>query len=168
MKKNKRTIDFTTASHDELHDYGTQMLIWDAPELSVILRGHLLIERVIQTLISAKMNEPDIFFGNNRVTFEMKVDLAVALGVLSKTHSDSAKALNKIRNAYAHREDHKLTLKELNSLKIGWNDFQKKAYSDACTKGVAEAARIAIIFLNWSFLRLLPNADESMYKCELP
>jgi len=155
MKKLLRSIDFLTATHDELDEYGMFMLVWDAPELSVILRGHLLIERVIEALISRKMKEPDQFFKKHRITFEMKVDLAVALGLLTKPHMSAAKALNNIRNSYAHREDHELTLEELNSFKIHWNSTQKNAYKMACTKGTAEAARIAIIFLNWSFLQLL-------------
>ena len=55
MKKPIRTVDFKTASHDDLDEYGMQMLIYDAPELSVVLRGHLLIERVVEALISKKM-----------------------------------------------------------------------------------------------------------------
>jgi len=160
MKKLPRSIDFTTATHDELDEYGMQMLVWDAPELSVILRGHLLIEQVIEALISQKMKYPDRFFGNQRITFEMKADLASALGVLPEAHLSAAKALNNIRNAYAHREDHKLKFEDLNSLKIRWVAIQKKAYAVACTKGVEEAARIAIIFLNWSFLKLLPQAND--------
>ena len=161
MKKLPRAIDFATATHDELDEYGMQMLVGDAPELSVILRGHLLIERVLETLISQQMKHPNRFFENHRVTFEMKAHLASALGVLPATHLSAAKALNGIRNVYAHREDHKLTFDELNSLKIHWEPIQKKAYKVACTKGVEEAARIAIIFLNWSFLNLLPQANAS-------
>jgi hypothetical protein len=89
----------------------------------------------------------------------MKVDLAFALGAIPDAHLSAAKALNNIRNAYAHREDHKLTFDELSSLKIRWEPIQKKAYEAACTKGVEEATRIAIIFLNWSFLNLLPQAN---------
>lgn len=159
MKKLPRTIDFKTATHDELDEYGMQVLVLDAPELSVILRGHLLIERVIEALISQKMKRPDRFFENQRITFEMKCDLAFALGVIPDAHLSAAKALNNIRNSYAHREDHKLSFEELNSLKIRWTATQKKAYAMACTKGVDEAARISIIFLNWSFLGLLPQAN---------
>jgi hypothetical protein len=158
MKKVARTIDFKTASHDDLDDYGMQMLIYDTPELSVVLRGYLLIEQVIEALIAQKMKYPDRFFNNQRVTFEMKVDLASALGVLPETHLGAAKALNNIRNSYAHREDHSLSIDELNSLKIRWDKKQKQAFDMACTKGVEEAARLAIIFLNWSFLKLLPQA----------
>jgi hypothetical protein len=85
----------------------------------------------------------------------MKVDLADAMGLLPPPYVSAAKALNNIRNAYAHREDHKITPEELNSLKIKWALIQKKAYAVALAKGPEEAAQIAVIFLNWSFLRLL-------------
>ena len=160
MKRPPRSVDFKTASHDELDNYGMQMLVWDAPELSVVLKGHLLIEQVIEALIAQKMKHPDRFFGSQRVTFEMKTDLASALGVLPDAYLSAAKALNNIRNSYAHREDHQLSVEELNSLKIRWTPSQKKAYTLACTKGIDEAARIAIIFLNWSFLKLLPQASD--------
>jgi len=138
-----------------------QMLVWDTPELSVILKGHLLIEQTIEALIAQKMKHPDRFFGSQRVTFEMKTDLASALGVLPDVYLGAAKALNSIRNSYAHREDHQLSIEELNSFKIRWTASQKKAYVMACTKGIDEAARIAIIFLNWSFLKLLPQASDA-------
>ena len=159
MKKPIRTIDFKTASHDDLDEYVMQMLIYDAPELSVVLRGHLLIERVVEALISQKMKHPNRFFNNQRISFEMKLDLASALDVLPETHLSAAKALNNIRNSYAHREEHALSIEELNSLKIRWDKKQKQAFELACSKGVDEAARLAIIFLNWSFLNLLPQAN---------
>lgn len=149
-------IDFDTATHAELNEYGMGLLALDAaPELSKVLRGHLLIERTIETLIARKLEKPKKFFDNHRITFEMKVDLADALGVLPPPYVSAAKALNNIRNAYAHREDHRLSIEELNSLKIKWATIQKQAYAIALAKGPEEAASLAIIFLNWSFLRLL-------------
>jgi hypothetical protein len=150
-----RSIDFTTATHDELDQYGMETLVFGSPEISSVLRGHLLIERTIETLIAKKLSRPKKLLENHRLTFEMKVDLADALGVLPASHVGAAKALNNIRNAYAHREDHRITLEELNSLKIKWVPIQKKAYAVAAAKGPEEAVQIAVIFLNWSFLRLL-------------
>jgi hypothetical protein len=135
------TIDFVTATHEDLDQYGMELLVFEAPELSKILRGHLLIERTLEALIARKLEKPKKLFDNHRVTFELKVDLADALGVL-------------------HREDHKLSVEELNSLKIKWAPIQKKAYAAALNKGPEEAASIAIIFLNWSFLRLLHPAQS--------
>lgn len=153
--RDPRAIDFATASHEELDQYGMEMLVFGSPELTSILRGHLLIERTIEALIAKKLTKPKKLFDNHRVTFEMKVDLADAMGVLPPAHVSAAKALNNIRNAYAHREDHKLSVGELNSLKIKWVPTQKEAFTGALTKGPEEAAKIAVIFLNWSFLRLL-------------
>ena len=149
------SIDFATASHEELDQYGMELLVFEAPELSKILRGHLLIERTLEALIARKLEKPKKLFDNHRVTFELKVDLADSLGVLPASHVSAAKALNNIRNAYAHREDHRLSIDELNSLKIKWVPIQKKAYAAALAKGPKEAAGIAVIFLNWSFLKLL-------------
>ena len=154
------TIDFATASHEELDQYGMELLVFEAPELSKILRGHLLIERTVEALIARKLEKPKKLFDYHRITFEMKVDLADALGVLPPSHVSAAKALNNIRNAYAHREDHKLSIEELNSLKVKWVPIQKKAYAAALTKGSEEAASIAVIFLNWSFLGLLHPAQS--------
>lgn len=150
-----RAINFETASHEELDQYGMEMLVFGSPELSSILRGHLLIERTIEALIAKKLAKPKKLFDNHRVTFEMKVDLADAMGVLPPAYVGAAKALNGIRNAYAHREDHRVSVEELNSLKIKWEPIQKKAFTAVLTKGPQEAVQIAVIFLNWSFLQLL-------------
>jgi hypothetical protein len=156
-----RAIDFESATHEELDEYGMGLLALDeAPELSKVLRGHLLIERTIETLISRKLEKPKKFFDNHRVTFEMKVDLADALGVLPPPYVSAAKALNSTRNAYAHREDHRLSIGDLNALKIKWVPTQKQAYAVALAKGPEEAAGLAVIFLNWSFLRLLHPSES--------
>jgi len=154
-----RTIDFATASHEELDQYGMETLVFGSPEISSILRGHLLIERTIETLIAKQLSKPKKLFENHRVTFEMKVDLADAMGLLPPPYVSAAKALNNIRNSYAHREDHAISAEELNSLKIKWAPIQKKAYAVTLKKGPQEAAQLAVIFLNWSFLELLHPAN---------
>ncbi|MCU6500406.1 hypothetical protein LPN04_21650 [Rugamonas sp. A1-17] len=157
MQKPKaaRAVNFEMASHEELDQYGMEMLVFASPELSSVLRGHLLIERTLEALIAKKLARPKKLFDKHRITFEMKVDLADAMGVLPPSYVSAAKALNGIRNAYAHREDHKVSLEELNSLKINWEPLQKKAYTAVLAKGHEEAVQLAMIFLNWSFLRLL-------------
>lgn len=153
--KNPRTIDYTRASHEELDQYGMEMLVFGSPELTFILRGHLLIERTIETLITEKLVKPKKLFDNHRVTFEMKVNLADAMGLLPPAYVDAAKALNKIRNSYAHREDYNTSVEALKSLKIRWEPIQERAFAAAANKGIEEAAQLAMIFLTWSFLRLL-------------
>ena len=86
------------------------------------------------------------------------VDGQLPATALPPPYISAAKALNNIRNAYAHREDHAITSEELNSLKVRWEPIQKKAYAAALIKGPGDAAQIAVIFLNWSFLQLLHPA----------
>ena len=159
MKKVPR-IDYLVFSYDDLGMRATRLLAYDATEISAILRGHLQVERIIEALIAQKMTKPERFFKSQRISFKTKVDLASALGVLPDTYVGAAKALNNIRNRYAHEEEHKLTFRELNSLKIKWASAQNKAYAVVCSKGVEEAARIAVLFLIWSFLKLLPQRKQ--------
>lgn len=153
--KTPRTVDFETASHEELDQYGMEMLVFGSPELSSVLRGHLLIERTLEALASQNLVTPKKLFEKHRITFEMKVDLADAMGLLPSAYVSAAKALNGIRNSYAHLEDYKVSVEELNSLKIEWEPIQKEAYKAALKKSSEDAVQIAIIFLNWSFLGLL-------------
>jgi hypothetical protein len=160
MKKRSSTIDFHKASYDDIDTHGMRLLIYGAPELSAVLRGHMLIERVLETLIEAHLKRPARLMEKHRLTFELKADLASALGIIPDNLLGAAKALNNIRNSYAHHEEHKLTLEELNSLKVKWAANQKKAFAVACSQGLEEAAQLAIIFLYWSFLNLLPQATH--------
>jgi len=160
MQKSKaaRAVKFETDSHQALDQYRMEMLVFGSPELSSVLRGHLLIERTIEALIAKNLARPEKLMDRHRITFEMKVDLADALGILPSAYVGAAKALNGIRNRYAHREDHQVSIEELNSLKIEWAPIQKDAFKVAVAKSREDAVQLAIIFLNWSFLRLLhPN-----------
>ncbi|MEK7761245.1 MAG: hypothetical protein AAB433_06675 [Nitrospirota bacterium] len=148
-------MDFSTASFDELDQHAMEQLVFGTGELSPILKGHLFIERVLETLISENISKPAALFGKRRLNFELKVDLALALGLLSEKHVSAFKALNKIRNSYTHQASYKVTFEELTSLKFDWEPIQQKAYKAACTKGVEEAAQIGTIFLCWKAIYLL-------------
>jgi len=96
----------------------------------------------------------------------LKVDLALALGLLTDKHVSSFKALNKIRNTYAHQASYKVTFGDLTSLKFDWEPIQQKAYKAACTKRVEEVAQIGTIFLCWKAIHLLkkPMAEQDVQK----
>ncbi|MEA1648786.1 hypothetical protein UAJ10_07120 [Nitrospirillum sp. BR 11164] len=160
MKK-KKVIDYLNATHLELNRLGMETILFNySPEIASILKGHLLIERILETLIRKNIEHAERFLDKNRITFEMKIDLVNALGLLPNAHLGAAKALNKIRNSYAHDENYELSFGELNSLKVYWEDIQDQAYEAACAKGIEEAATMAVIFLHWTFLRLIhPNPE---------
>ena len=150
---------FDTLSFNELDDHAMERLIFDEEEISPILKGHIFIEKILETLISSNLPAPKALFKRTR-SFELKVDLALAMGLIDEKHFSAFKAINNIRNNYAHKHDYKVTLKELSGFKFEWDPVQNKAFEIACIKGAGEAARIATIFLCWKAINLIkqPNA----------
>lgn len=150
-----QAIDLATAPQEELDQHGMEVLASGSPGLTSVLHGHLLIERSIESLIANKLTRPGRLFDNHHLTFETKIDLADAMGLLPAAYVTAAKALNNIRNSYAHSGDYKISIDDLVPLKIKWVPSQKKAFAAAVAKGPDEATHTAVIFLNWSFLRFL-------------
>ncbi len=148
-------VDFKTMSFDDLDQHVIEQLIFGPKELSPILMGHLFIEKILETLISENISNPGAIFGKHKPPFELKVDLARALGLLDDKYVSAFKGLNNIRNNYVHVASYKVTFEQLTSLKFDWEPIQTEAYSVACTKGVEEAAQIAIIFLCWKAIYLI-------------
>jgi hypothetical protein len=120
-----------------------------------ILRGHLFIERVLETLISENILNPNALFRKHRLSFELKVDLPRALSLLPEKYMSAFKVSNNIRNNYAHKASYKVTFEQLASLKFDWESIQCEAYESACNKVVDEAVKIAMIFLCWKAIYLI-------------
>ena len=144
-------MNFKDLKFEELDNLAVQRLIFDTKELDSILKAHLFIERIIESLIEPKLTNPDAFL-KNQVSFNLKVDLAYSLGVLSSKILSPIKGLNNIRNKYAHQLDYHVTADELNCLKLDWEEVQHKAFQVAVNKGIEDATMIACLFLCWSVL----------------
>ncbi len=152
-------MDYAAASFEELDQHAMEQLVFEADELSPILRGHIFIEKILEVLISKNLDNPKALFSKNR-SFDLKLDLAKAIGLLEEKYYSSFKALNNIRNNYAHRATYKISFEEINGLKFEWAPVQDQAYELACAKSVEEAAKIAMIFLCWKAIHLvqIPNS----------
>jgi hypothetical protein len=152
-------LNFNKLSFDELDQHAMEKLVFDDQEISPILKGHIFIEKVLETLISNNLKKPEALFKKMR-SFELKADLALAMGLISQQYYSAFKAINNIRNNYAHKHDYSVSLDELSGLKFEWADIQNKAFQAACSKSAGEGARIATIFLCWKAISLIkePNA----------
>ncbi|MGG1167980.1 hypothetical protein [Bacillus cereus] len=84
-------------------------------ELQIILRGHIYIEHEIERLLRNHLVEPDAILGD-RFMFMSKLNLAVALGLISADKKIPYKKLNDLRNDYAHALNYKMTEKALRGL----------------------------------------------------
>lgn len=147
-------MDFSKLSFEELDQHAMEKLVFDEEEMSSILKSHIFIEKILETVLSKNLPKPDALFKRTR-TFELKFDLALAMGLIDSKYYSAFKALNKIRNNYAHKHDYKVTVEELSGLKFDWVEVQDKAFASASTKGAGEAARIATIFLCWQSIHLI-------------
>jgi len=150
-------MEFKGRLYEEVDQQVMEQLVFDDGAISPILKGHLFVERVLEELIEEKLSHPAAILKRGRLSFELKVDLARALGALSENHVSAFKALNNVRNNYAHDGAYQVTFEELNSFKLGWEPIQRKAYEVAREKGANEAARIATIFLCWDALMLVKD-----------
>lgn len=151
-------MDYTSASFEELDQHAMEQLIFETNELSPILRGHIFIEKILEALIAKSLPHPKALFSRNR-SFDLKLDLAKAMGLLGEKHYSSFRALNNIRNNYAHRANYKISLEEISALKFDWEPTQKKAFKVACQKGIDEAIKIAMIFICWKAIHLIQSPD---------
>lgn len=55
-------MSFNSLSFDELDEQVVQKLVFDEEEMSPILKGHIFIERILETLISNNLSNPKAFF----------------------------------------------------------------------------------------------------------
>lgn len=150
-------MNFETATYDELDEHVMQQLIFDEGAISTVLRGHLFVEGVIEQLLRRALPKPDAILGKGQLSFDMKANLARALGVLSDQHGSMFRAINRIRNRYAHEAGYQVEIADLNAMKFEWAESQKKAFEVATSKGPQEALRIATIFLYWEALSLIKS-----------
>lgn len=151
-------MNFSKLTFDELDQHAMERLVFDDVEISPILKGHLFIEKVLETLISNNLANPDALFKSRR-TYELKVDLARAMGLINEKYVSAFKAINNVRNNYSHVHDFQVSIEDLSGFKFDWLDVQNEAFKVACTKGAGEAARIAVIFLCWKAILLIKQPE---------
>ncbi|MBN8789779.1 MAG: hypothetical protein J0I84_22085 [Terrimonas sp.] len=153
--------EFENLGFGDIDQLAVQRLIFDTKELSSILKGHLFIERILERLLKETLPNPSVLF-KQQITFSQKLNIAFAIGAIPQDYYSAITSLNKIRNNYAHSDSYVVVLEELNSLKIKWDSVQEKAFKAACSKGIEDAVRIAVLFLCWTILRLPDYKEEKM------
>jgi hypothetical protein len=84
--------------------------------LEIIVKGHLFIEKEITQLLRINLKEPLEIIKKSSPTFANKLELAVALGALTKDEKNSLKKLNKIRNNFAHESEYIFSGKDFDDL----------------------------------------------------
>ncbi len=136
-----------------LFDFPTLMSHLNAEDpLALVLRGHLYVEaaliKQIETVIVDKKA-----FADARLPFHAKVKLAVALGKVSDDDARGFKALNDLRNDFAHKVETKLTKRDEENLYNVLSVSQRKM--------IKEPRRAETVFLGrlrFDIIGLIANA----------
>jgi len=91
------------------------------PLVPVVLKGHLLIERILDNLISSICFQPEHIW-NSRFTFAQKVNLARAFAFNKHKHPVwiLVLALNALRNEIAHNRPSERTQMKMNQVRRLW------------------------------------------------
>lgn len=76
--------------------------------LQIIIRGHLYVEYNLIRLIEESIPHPQAI-NLTRFSFPLKIDLAIALGLLSPEEQPAYIALNRFRNKLAHNLEMEIT-----------------------------------------------------------
>lgn len=84
--------------------------------LSIVLKGQMLIEGAIESLIHTVYTDSSVF-NLTRMVYPQKLDLLVAIGVFQKEDILPYKKLNDIRRKYAHNLNYELKSSDLDIVK---------------------------------------------------
>jgi hypothetical protein len=79
--------------------------------LGVVVRGHLFIEAKLTGLIEFALKKPEALKLRKK-SFALKVELAIATGVIEETYRNPLTLLGRLRNKFSHDVDYKLTTAE--------------------------------------------------------
>jgi hypothetical protein len=157
----------------EVEDIGR---IWQGMDLDTmgrVLRAHLVVEHFMNELLAVEgINLGALKEANLRPTFQQKLDLLYpAKGPLYA----GMYQLNRIRNNFAHRPDHRLTLQEAKALNNAGKTFKQylSLYQKARKIRPASAIDIIEAFAEWASLwmrisaKALPRLKAEMESAKL-
>lgn len=164
------TTPSPTPLWDSLSEKAVDRLLSEAPPFEfLILKGHLLVERALDILIDAGLKRParlGRLRKDRRLSFNFKLALAQALGVLPDSYLSPIKALNEVRNKIAHVDGYAVTVEELLKFRLGWDTATFRAIKRDFQRDPTEATRTATLLLVYKCFELV--ADHEMQQRQSP
>ncbi len=88
----------------------------DAGELIFVLRAHLFIEEILESIIKSKLPKYKAILEKPGLQFFDKLRLVRAMDVLPKGIFASINALNELRNKFAHNIDYKAAVEDIDKI----------------------------------------------------
>jgi len=117
----KSALRIKNLSKKETDKFINRHILPNKDIVTIILKAHLYIEKLIEDILISSLAEPKIILKKN-ISFAKKVDLLEALGINNQIQSNITKELrttNKIRNNFVHNIEYKITPNDINELLQG-------------------------------------------------
>lgn len=131
-----------------------------------LLIPHLLeLEAMIAAATEAFVAKPQ-HLGMDQFTFEAKIRIAAALGVLDEEYLAGCLALNRLRNKVAHRIGYHVSKKDFGAIRNCLPDFIVRGAEKAVQKLQDEGGEpidphiLRIVFLRWVCMNLVARIGE--------
>lgn len=119
--------------YDLIFDHEEYLAMIAIPdEATCVLRGHLILEEVLN-LWSNKLTKTEDLYNGGIIAFKTKLIISKNLGLSIDIYTVLDK-VNKIRNRFSHRKGYKLEKSELDSLKDLVNKIVPLAKLQNCEK----------------------------------
>jgi hypothetical protein len=154
-------------------DFSKHLLQIDEPA-NVILRGHLLVENDLDSVLRATFFYPE--FIQDRLSFERKAQMARAMALRTQNEAvwETLSALNALRNEIAHNRDPRPRKAKLNRLRQAClkqikSEFSAKHRDDDDREIVTLGCALCSGFLGlledqlWSARDIVNQVDEEVY-----
>lgn len=137
------------------------LLAFEDTEEYRAIRGHIMIERLLDQLLAAKLMDYDRLLNKHRVYFDLKVDLGLSLGLVGDSLAEALHTLNRIRNKLSHQQTPDISMEEIKKLDTRFfsEPMFRKALEVVYEKGYKDSLVLSTLFLYWEVGRLVPK-DE--------
>ena len=140
----------------------TALLAFQDTEEYRVIRGHIMIERLLDDLLEHNLKGYNKLVRKHRIYFDLKVDLCLALGLMTERLGSALRTLNKIRNRLSHEKNPEISQNEIKRLntKFYKEPMFQKALEFVYKKGYKDALMLSTLLLYWEVARLVTNANS--------
>lgn len=135
----------------QLPSEDTLRQVMQAPDdLVLVMRGHSLVEGMLVTAIAEAMAAPHEL-EMKRMPFPLKLDLAIALGILQPRSRGVLMKLNKLRNDFAHDCEACITSSQAQDMKNAFPEHYRQSlaghlHNDDPARRIVELTLVAAFF----------------------
>lgn len=140
----------------------TKYVLEEDSILTIVLKGQLLIENHVESLLNIVLVEPSVF-DYSRMYLPQKLDILVAIGVFSKNDTTAYRKFNHIRSKFAHNIDYELTNEDIKSILDAFSPkhlvlFEKSGFE----KETNTIERLKLIILPLLLLVIIQSAIDDV------